>query len=137
MCHGKFWFSGGPLHAFASCLMASLSLHKYVSDEWERCATLRSRFREHRRLFQKAGYPDNHDPPCHVKEAALNHEVLKPLLYCMGKYTEEDGAIPLFTISQVEAEMLSIIMHLLCSLLNHLHVQSVYFFLDEGHLGKF
>ena len=75
-----------------------------LAEAWEAQSGLRSRYREHRRLFQKTGCPDDFDPPTHVKEAALNHKVLRPLAQLMAKNRDTDGNIQLFSISQLEAE---------------------------------
>ena len=78
-----------------------------LAEAWEGAALVRSRYRECRRLFEKSHNPDDHDPPTHVKEAAHNHPILKPILYYMSKLLSEDGGIQLFTISQIETQILA------------------------------
>ena len=77
-----------------------------VAEEWEGNGVLRARHRDHRRLFQRSGFPDDFNPPAHVKEAAFNHSVLHPIIKRMGQQLDAEGHVQLFTIKQVEAEML-------------------------------
>ena len=55
----------------------------------------------------KRGYPDNHDPKAHVREASFNHKILHPLIKRMGLQKDDEGNIPLFSIGQVEAQILA------------------------------
>ena len=80
---------------------------KGVAEYWEYNRVLRSRYRDHRRLFQVKNHPDKFDPKTHIKEAAFNFEVLAPLMLIMGRMLDENGGFQLFTIAQIESEMLA------------------------------
>ena len=89
-----------------------------VAAEWEANATLRARYRDHRRLFQARGNPDDYEPKAHVREAAFNHKVLHPIIKRLGLFLDEDGGFQLFTIAQVESEIFGSSNHdLLCIIL--------------------
>ena len=51
-----------------------------LAKEWEALAAVRERMRSNRRLFVSCAGGSNFDPACHVKEAAMNEAVLRPLL---------------------------------------------------------
>ena len=75
-----------------------------VAQKWELNPTVRSRVRASRRLFV-CSTEGNHEPVCHVEEAALNVDVLFPVIECMGRYRSGDGKIQLFTIAQAEEQI--------------------------------
>ena len=71
-----------------------------LAKEWEAMESVRKIMRGNRRLFVSCAGGTNFDPACHVKEAAVNEEVLTPLL----KYRDLDGTTQLFRIKQVEEQ---------------------------------
>ena len=75
-----------------------------IAAEWERTDAVRQHLRDNRRLFSSCGGGKNHDPACHVKEAAFNEKVLAPLVRRIHAYRNEDGTTQLFKIKQVEQQ---------------------------------
>ena len=85
-----------------------------VAEEWEASRALRDRVRDRKRLFQKSGFPDDFNPPAHVKEAAHNHKVLEPLFKRMAQQLDECDNLQLFSIASAEAETLARIVQRMC-----------------------
>ena len=76
-----------------------------LASQWEASEEVRSRLRENRRLFVSTEKND-FEPPCHCREAALNKEILIPLLKFVKSTRQPDGSHGLFKIADVEKQKL-------------------------------
>ena len=93
--------AGGGDHVFGQpiCLLG-------VASEWEKDGEVRARLRKNGRLFISCKNPKEFEPVCHVEQAGFNSAVLKPLVERVRRYRAADGSFQLFTIAQVQAELL-------------------------------